>query len=220
MLFALFTMLYASSNVDAKKLRETVASLNQAFDGGSGVLPGAKTVATQAPSAAAAVSQPPSLADLKARLAKQLELPIRQDWVNLSIDRRGLVITIREVGSFSAGSSDLSAEAKTVLEDVRGAIALVDNPVRVEGHTDNVPIHTARFASNWELSTARATRVVALLIENTNIHPERVSAAGYAEFHPQVPNTDVKGRVLNRRVDLVILNPATQAAEEARPTTH
>ncbi len=222
LLFALFTMLYASSNLDAKKLKATVESLQNAFDRGGLWHTKAGTTKIGGPPQLGEKpneSSQPGLADLHARLTKRLEKAIRQQWVNVQIERRGLVISIREVGSFGAGSAELSPDAQAALEDVRGALALVDNPVRVEGHTDDVPIHTARFASNWELSTARATRVVALLLENSNISPERVSAAGYAEFHPQVPNTSAASRALNRRVDLVVLNPSTQLAEEARPFT-
>jgi chemotaxis protein MotB len=77
--------------------------------------------------------------------------------------------------------------------------------VRIEGHTDTVPIHTPQFASNWELSTARATELVKALIEKHGVSPERLSAAGYAEFHPVTSNTSAKSRQLNRRVDVVIL---------------
>jgi chemotaxis protein MotB len=76
--------------------------------------------------------------------------------------------------------------------------------VRVEGHTDDVPIRTARYQSNWELSTARASAVVAYLVEVGKLDPERLSAAGYGEFHPQVPNDSPEHRARNRRVDLVV----------------
>ena len=86
--------------------------------------------------------------------------------------------------------------------------------MRVEGHTDGTPIHTPKFASNWELSTARATSVVEFLVEHGGIAPARLSAAGYAEFHPVADNQDVSARFRNRRVDIIILNGATRNAEE------
>ena len=88
------------------------------------------------------------------------------------------------------------------------------NAVRVEGHTDDTPIKNARFASNWDLSTARATRVVAYFILRAGLQPERLSAAGYSEYHPRAGNTTTEGRARNRRVDIVILNSTTAAAEE------
>ncbi len=90
----------------------------------------------------------------------------------------------------------------------------VDNPVRVEGHTDDVPIHTARFQSNWELSTARATTVIAFFVVERGLSPMRFSAAGYGEFHPRTANDSESARAVNRRVDIVILNDATRRAEE------
>jgi chemotaxis protein MotB len=91
-------------------------------------------------------------------------------------------------------------------------------PLRVEGHTDDVPIHTVRFRSNWNLSTARATRVVEFLSTRAGIAPARLSAAGYGEFHPRGPNDSPAGRARNRRVDIVVLNDSTRAAEE--PDAH
>jgi chemotaxis protein MotB len=85
--------------------------------------------------------------------------------------------------------------------------------IRVEGHTDDAPIHTTAYASNWELSTARAVRVVQMLVDE-GIAPWRLSAAGYAEFHPRVPNETALARARNRRVDIVILDPGRARREE------
>jgi chemotaxis protein MotB len=90
------------------------------------------------------------------------------------------------------------------------------NAVRVEGHTDDVPIHNLRFQSNWDLSAARASRVVEFLIAR-GLTPVRLSATGYGEFHPRVPNASRDARASNRRIDLVILNAATTTAEEPVP---
>jgi chemotaxis protein MotB len=123
------------------------------------------------------------------------------------------VLSIREAGSFATGSADLSLVARGLLGDVATSLREVGNFVRVEGHTDDVPIHTPRFASNWELSTARATTVVAFLLE-AGLPPRRLSAAGYGEFHPRVENDSDASRARNRRVDMVVLNPVTLAREE------
>jgi chemotaxis protein MotB len=88
------------------------------------------------------------------------------------------------------------------------------NVIRVEGHTDDVPIHTTQFASNWELSTARATRVVQLLIEQGGLPADRLSAAGYGEYHPRVGNDSAANRARNRRVDIVIVDALTAEREE------
>jgi chemotaxis protein MotB len=136
--------------------------------------------------------------------------------VDLELDPRGLVVSMREAGTFSTGRADLSADAQAVLAELARALAEVGNSVRVEGHTDDVPIHNERFASNWELSTARATGVVAYLLQQ-GVPPDRLSAAGYGEFHPREQNDSDANRARNRRVDVVVLNPVTQAREEPAP---
>jgi chemotaxis protein MotB len=218
LLFAFFVTMYAISRVDAQKLSAMVESMQVAFTPGAAsaakviaVLPG-----TAAAGKPAVMSGNLGLKELRARLAAQLAAQGVQDWVDLDIDERGLVVSIRDVGAFSVGSADLSIDARALLRNIGTVLAGLDNQIRIEGHTDDVPIHTSRFGSNWQLSTNRATTVIAFLLENTKLQPWRVSAAGYAEYRPRVPNTSEAGRLLNRRVDLVVLNPTTQSIEEPR----
>jgi chemotaxis protein MotB len=116
---------------------------------------------------------------------------------------------------------DSSAKVKAASEETFGRIASLllqhAHRVRIEGHTDNVPIHTALFASNWELSTARATEVVRLLIVKYGFSPDRLSAAGYAEYHPLASNKAPEGRQQNRRVDIVILGKQKDASKPNLP---
>ena len=122
---------------------------------------------------------------------------------------------MREAGSFPTGSADLSPVARDVLTELAATLGTdATTKLRVEGHTDDVPILTGRFASNWELSTARATSVVTYLVQQVGLTPQRLSAAGYGEYHPRVPNATDADRARNRRVDVVILNEATANAEE------
>jgi chemotaxis protein MotB len=155
-----------------------------------------------------------TLSDLRSRLSQSLKPAVDDGRVSLDTDPRGLVVSIRENGTFKIGSADLSEAMKSLIAEVAIGLQGIDNFVRVEGHTDDVPIHTARFASNWELSTARATAVVAFLLQGRQLPPSRLSAAGYAEFHPRVPNADEASRATNRRVDIVILNQFTSRTEE------
>lgn len=135
-------------------------------------------------------------------------------YLQLIDDPRGLVIEVPEAGSFEVGQADLSREAAAMLGRVAGVLTTLPNAVRIEGHTDDTPIRTSRYQSNWELSTARATRVVAFLIGDGSLAPARLSAAGYGEFRPRAANASPAGRARNRRVDLVLLNDATARAEE------
>jgi chemotaxis protein MotB len=127
--------------------------------------------------------------------------------VRTKMDERGLVISLGEGGFFDSGSDILKPEGRTLLDAIASALVVTDNHIRVEGHTDNVPIRNSRFPSNWELSTARATTVVAYLIDRFKIAPERLSAGGYSEYWPVETNMTVEGRSRNRRVDIVVLHP-------------
>lgn len=139
--------------------------------------------------------------------------------VEMTASARGLVISLPEAGSFPAGRAELSPSAQAVMLDLADRLRNLPNLIRVEGHTDDVPIATAQFASNWDLSTARATSVVAFLIEEGGIAPERLAAAGYAEYRPKLPNTTAEARARNRRVDIVVLDPVAASREDPVDTT-
>ena len=151
---------------------------------------------------------------LRARLTNALGDELAAGRLQLVDDRRGLVVEVPEAVAFAPGQADLSPAARETMARIGAAIADLPNAVRVEGHTDDVPIRTARFASNLELSTARATEVVALFVGDVAIAADRLSAAGYGEHRPRAANTTPDGRTRNRRVDIVILNLATETAEE------
>jgi chemotaxis protein MotB len=119
--------------------------------------------------------------------------------------RDGLVISLREAGFFDSGSAAPKPEALPTLRQIAAKLGATLYDVRIEGHTDNVPIHNAEFDSNWELSAARATRIARLFLDMKAVLPDRLSAAGYAEFHPVASNDTAAGRAENRRVDLVVM---------------
>jgi chemotaxis protein MotB len=219
LMFAVFTALYAISTVDTKKLSSMVESLQEAFQPGSStsqhrLLIGSKPAPKLSKNAGPGGEV--GLADLQKRLSKRLAAAIAEKRIDIELDGRGLVVSIREAGSFPAGSSDLSEAAHALLQELGSVLTEVDNLVRIEGHTDDVPIHTARFASNWELSTARATNVIAFLLESAALRPDHLSAAGYAEYHPRAPNDSDANRTRNRRVDIVILSPGASASAQPR----
>jgi len=117
---------------------------------------------------------------------------------------KGLIVSLKEKILFETGKADLSLEAKGVLDKLHPIFLKIPNQIVVEGHTDNVPIRTVQFPSNWELSTARATQVIRYLIEEKNFPKERIAATGYGEYHPVAGNDTLEGRAENRRVDFVI----------------
>jgi chemotaxis protein MotB len=134
--------------------------------------------------------------------------------LEVASDPRGVVISLPEAGSFPPGRADLSLSARVAMLHVAHTLRGLPNAVRVEGHTDDVPIETAQFASNWDLSAARATRVVRFLIDEAGLEPTRLSAAGYAEHRPRLPNVDAPSRARNRRVDIVVLDAGVAGREE------
>ena len=245
LLFAFFTTMYAISTVDRDKLTPAASSLQVAFAGVTDAavrkpapmptappeppVNGGVVVPAVVPPAAPVVPAPPmpepaaaaplegSLDDVRARLADSLAGAIQGGRVELISDPRGLVVSLPEGATFGVASADVTAEAQQVIQQVAGTVKPLGNRIRVEGHTDNVPIRTARYQSNWELSTARASAVVMFLVGAGTIEPERLSAAGYGEFHPRADNSTAAGRSRNRRVDVVILGP-TRAAEEPGAT--
>jgi chemotaxis protein MotB len=213
LLFAFFTTMYAISTVDAQKMSKMVASMQIALKGDP------MTEVSPVPLPQNGLPQPvvprlDNLVTLRQQLAARLQRQIQQGNVEIGVDARGLVVSIREAGSFASGSADLSDPVRAVLAQVAAPLSELAHPVRIEGHTDDTPIRTSRFRSNWELSTARATQVIAYLQNEMGLPASRLSAAGYGEFHPRVPNTSPEARAENRRVDLVILNTATSTAEE------
>ena len=158
------------------------------------------------------------ISQLRSELERALATQIDRKEAVLHVERDGLVVTLREFGFFDSGSADMKPSAKAAFDRVAAILRAHSCAVRVEGHTDNVPIHTAEFASNWELSTARASRLVRSLIETHGISPALLSAAGYAEFRPASDNSTIQGRASNRRVDLVILNVRSNTTRDLDPS--
>ena len=228
LLFAFFVVLYASSQQDNKKAARVSAAIVGAFQElgvFSGSAPGPVVWAeAAAPASSGDVATAPNLSNLVPKIGKEgtggsgpnieqlrreLEEALGEEIKNHEIEMRvtpeGLVVSLREIGFFDSGDATLLAGGKTTLGRIAKALNKAGFQIRVEGHTDNVPIHTARFKSNWELSTARATEVVALLVEEYGFNPGQVSAAGYSQYRPLDSNNTEAGRKLNRRVDVVVV---------------
>jgi chemotaxis protein MotB len=222
LLFAFFVVLFASSQSDRKKQVKLAAAMQSAFtplgafeahsktppltDISSGAITNSTPAALTPPLPSIARLETPEETEkrLTRFLADQVAAGnIRPGSITMRITPDGLVISLHEAGFFPSGSAEIRATSIPVLSML--AATLPAGPLRVEGHTDNVPIHTAQFATNWELSTARATAIARLLLEHGPIDPVNLSAAGYAEYHPVASNTTDDGRLQNRRVDIILL---------------
>jgi chemotaxis protein MotB len=211
LLFAFFVVLFATSESNKSKKAELAASIESAFsEMGIFEVHAKPRVAmerhgTDVGSYIARSAAPPSkLAEVRQRLEEAARPEIDRGVIGFHDSPRGLVISLQEAGFFDSGAADVRPPALPVLNRI--AAALPETTLRVEGHTDDVPIHTVQFSSNWELSSARASSVARLLLLHANVHAERMSVAGYAEFHPAVSNATAEGRARNRRVDIVLLN--------------
>jgi chemotaxis protein MotB len=218
LLFAFFVVLFASSRADVQKQTLIAHSIQSAFQG-PGIFPSApaktaSSLATVSPigpvhslgddlSASPEVQQ--DLQRLEARLAVTLAPEMARHDVALHLSRDGLIISLRESGFYDSGSALPHPQAMPTLDKVAARIAATPYDVRIEGHTDNVPIHTPQFDSNWELSTARATVLARIFIVSDSFAPARLSAAGFAEYHPVASNDTPEGRSQNRRVDIIVL---------------
>ena len=249
LLFAFFVVLYASSQVDKRKVGRLALAIQVAFQE-MGIF---QTSSTQVPldsnspipfstvqaienvqrttDFGRVVSRPEDalggkgaengdLAQLENELKTALAPEIGRHEIAMRRVPDGLVISLREVGFFESGAAQMKAASQPAFDRIADILRQRDYRLRIEGHTDNVPIHTAQYSSNWELSTARATEMIRLLIVRDGFAPDRLSAAGYAEFHPVATNATVAGRGMNRRVDIVILGreqPAVPAASGPVP---
>jgi len=220
LLFAFFVVLFASSQADKKKQLQLSAAMQTAFTPlGSFEAHSTKPPLAIGASAQANVTPAPMALPLPStsiETAEETEQHLRKllaeqvaagqipaGSVTMHTTSEGLVISLHEIGFFASGSAEVRPAALATLS--RLAATLPVGPLRIEGHTDNVPIHTAQFATNWELSTARATAIARLVLEHGRINPTDLSAAGYAEFHPIASNTTEQGRTQNRRVDIILL---------------
>ncbi len=222
LLFAFFVVLFASSRADQRKQTQIAHSIQSAFQA-LGIFPAPPPVEDQPTptpdpqslvppvnvvlgddlSASPVVQQ--DLQHLQKQLSSLLSTQIAEHVVALKLGRDGLVISLRETGFYDSGVALPHPQSMGTLDQVAGKIGPTPYDIRIEGHTDNVPIHTAQFASNWELSTARATELTKIFIVDYHFAPARISAAGFAEYHPVASNDTPEGRSQNRRVDIIVL---------------
>ena len=218
LLLAFFMALYTVSDVDQAKLAAATSSLRAAFEMPETTVrsPGSSDPGPADPGTSSPATQPDRMAEVRARIEQELAGAITAGQLEIGADDRGLVLSLPERATFPVASADVTSDAQTVIDRVATTLEPLDVAVRIEGHTDDTPIRTARFASNWELSTARASAVVARFIEQ-RVNPRRLSAAGYGEFHPRASNATADGRASNRRVDVVVIPPSPEASARQAP---
>jgi chemotaxis protein MotB len=245
LLFAFFVVLYASSQVDKRKVGRLAMAIQVAFQemgifeasttevpmDTSEPMPFSKVQAVENLERNASFAQVAShpegslrsageengdLVELQKELETTLSAEISRNEISLRREPDGLVISLREVGFFESGMARMKTTSESAFDRIAKILREREYRLRIEGHTDNIPIHNTQYSSNWELSSARATEVVRVLIIRDGFDPARLGAAGYAEYHPIADNRTAEGRSMNRRVDIVILGQALPSTGDQR----
>ena len=146
--------------------------------------------------------------ELDAEMLKRLlDIEIKEGQIDVESTARTILIRIREKGSFASGSALLNSSFVDVIDKIANALTQIEGRIAVEGHTDNIPINTFAFPSNWDLSAARSVAVVRRMLDIAPLQPTRVTASGFADTRPQAVNITVEGRARNRRVEIVVKQP-------------
>jgi chemotaxis protein MotB len=205
-LLCFFIMLCSFSTMEEAKVMRFVRSFSNAvsffpggikFESGSVVLP-------ESPGMVGSRSEMAQLFEHLELLSDRFNL---KDEIEVLFAKEGLVMRLSEHTLFESGVATITPEALPLLEKIGTIIAQTNYLIRIEGHTDNVPIYTFLFPSNWELSTARAVNVLRYFIEQHQIDTKRLSAEGFAEFQPLAANDNVENRAKNRRVEVIFMQP-------------
>ncbi len=210
LLLGLFVVLYSMSQIDLSKYQQWISAFSQLF-GGGGVLAGGKGVLiTPAPpksgsASDVSASQPTQQQKLEVQINAVLSSNIQSKKIIVTTSPEGLTIHLLERLLFESGSAELKPEAMSVLDTLAEILKFLPNKIRIEGHTDNRPIRSAKFPSNWHLSVARALNTAYYLM-NKGVNPEKISIVGYAEYRPIAPNDSEENRAKNRRVDIVVIS--------------
>jgi chemotaxis protein MotB len=223
-LFALFVVLFATSYRDNQAVRKVSRAIHIGFqqlsplsggqsNGGVTYSDPLQNVsasslplpAAQTPKSDATDASGIDLDELRRQLEAALGQEIQKREVVLRVTPEGFIISLKDLGFFNSGQAVLRSGAEAKIERIAKVLSQHGFDIRVEGHSDNQPIHTPQFRSNWQLSTARAMTVLLLLVNDSKLDPKRVSVAGYGEYRPVADNTTPDGRRMNRRVDLVVV---------------
>jgi len=224
LLMIFFIIMYASSNVDAKKFKVVSESFRVALGDGSSAS-GNNVISSDNPinindmpqdvkdelakaaaEAKAEAAEKDKLTEVKGKIDSLLQGTGLQTSVGTVIEERGLVVSLKDTVLFDSGSSEVKTDRIATITEIGKILNTIDNYVRIEGHTDDVPIKGGLFKTNWELSVVRATTVTRMLIDQANVNEARLSALGYGQNRPIAANTTEEGKAKNRRVDIVVMD--------------
>lgn len=200
-----FVLLYSFSTIDAKKFQEISTALQSVLSGqdSSSILE--FKMSGEVP----IVGSPIDLGlsdseEMYQKIKGFIDSNNLKDTVQIKTDSRGVIMELKDNILFDIGNAEIKEPSKAILDKINSLISTFPNEVVVEGHTDNVPIHTEKYPSNWELSTQRAVNVLKYFVQVKGQNPQRFQAAGYGEYRPIAPNNNYANRSKNRRVNILI----------------
>jgi chemotaxis protein MotB len=226
LLMVFFVVLYSMSSADSTKFKRMSAALQQAFNvdvlqGQSQTSMGDGETPPSPASDTTSITEAevPQVARLTGKIDAVLEGEAQAPSVSVAVDREGIVIRLSGSYLFDSGRAELKPNSLAVLDVIAGELKLIDNEIRVDGHTDSTPIESSRFPTNWELSTARALAVTRYLSETDSIQATRLMAAGFGEFRPLFVNDTRDHRALNRRVEIHLLSSTLANPAAASPVS-
>ncbi|MGM9929035.1 MAG: flagellar motor protein MotB [Bacillus sp. (in: firmicutes)] len=221
LLLALFIVLFSMSSVDAVKFQQLSKAFNDIFTGGTGVMEHSSvnpegrndsesTLEENLQQGSLGAKDYKELSELQERIDEYITQNDMEEKLDTTLTGEGLLVTIRDNVLFESGSASIRSEDLQIANEI-ASLFVMDPPrsIVISGHTDNVPIATFQFSSNWDLSVMRAVNFMKILLENDALNPEWFSAKGYGEFKPVASNDTAEGRAQNRRVEILIA-PRTQ----------
>ena len=218
LLLALFIVLFATAQVDQKKFDQMAYSFNAAFGGSPSVFDNNRSIVPEAgaskpdqsptenPQGQAQLQETVQLSEIKRQIDRYILENSLSGGLSTMLTEDGLMIRIKDSALFTSGSADLRPESLQVGQEIAKLLVPLNQKIVISGHTDNVPINTAQFPSNWELSAKRSINFMKFILESERqLKPERFSAIGYGEYRPLGPNDSIDNRAKNRRVEVLIM---------------
>ncbi|MCW2277636.1 flagellar motor protein MotB [Heliophilum fasciatum] len=212
LLLALFIVMFAVSQTDAQKFNQLKQTMESIFKGGTGVLSGASVMTSEVPNESGtdlqmiqSMRENEELQKMKEQMDQFAQDQNLDKQIKTEIYSEGLMVTIRDAALFASGRADINPEANRVLETIAKMLQTMPNEVRIGGHTDNLPIATAEFPSNWDLSAKRALNVMKVVLNSVQLDPVRFMAVGFSEYRPKASNDTEEGRAQNRRVEIFVV---------------
>jgi chemotaxis protein MotB len=213
LLLALFIVMFAMSKVDQQKFQRLSQEFNAIFTGGTGILndTGGKsktalsTVGATSNKKTNLVMEQDQMTQIKSKLQQEIKSGGYQDRIGINLNSEGLTISIQDNVIFNSGEAEVLSKFDPVLVHISNMIKPLDNDIRVSGHTDNIPIKSGKFNSNWDLSYERALNVMNFLVDIGQLKPQKFSIQAYGEYNNKYDNSTEAGRAKNRSVDILIV---------------